>query len=633
MFNPGATRVLLFSILNIFCICGFAAGTSETLSPERIGQIASMLPEKPRGPGKPISDREFWQKFAGEVGGTTIVRSAERITSRPIPPQPDELYLEYTRTGNRTHWQDVAKSRRSPIEELVLAECIENRGRFLPAIADRITTLCAERTWVLPAHDRDLQNFKGTTITIDLGSSALGLNLAMADYLVGDKLDPAVKQQLRARLQERILKPYSDMIHDRRPKDWWITGTNNWNSVCHAGVIGAALIECESREQRAEYVAAAEHFSDYFLSGFTPDGYCSEGLGYWNYGFGHFALLSELVRDATSGKIDLLLGKPAATAPAKFGSRIQIINGVAPAFADCPISAQPATGLMWLLNRRFQWGLQEYQQLDRRSMVGPLAQGMIYGRIAEEPVANINGGAVIAHEQLRTWFKDAGILIGRPVPGSGCNFGVALKGGNNAENHNHNDLGSYVVVVGNNAVLLDPGSETYTARTFSSHRYDSKLLNSYGHAVPVVAGKLQRPGANAVVKVVETQFTENEDHLVLDISSAYTVPELKKLERTFVYSRQGHGSLEVRDDVEFSSPQTFGTAMITLGKVEKTADGQIEVTDGDSTVHTRIRSSIGSVKTSTEEIHENAPVKPTRIAIDLPEPVTSATILIKISAD
>ena len=43
-----------------------------------------------------------------------------------------------------------------------------------------------------------------------------------------------------------------------------------------------------------------------FLKGFTPDGYCGEGTGYWNYGFGHYVLLSEEIRLATGGQIDLL---------------------------------------------------------------------------------------------------------------------------------------------------------------------------------------------------------------------------------------------------------------------------------------------------------------------------------------
>jgi hypothetical protein len=49
--------------------------------------------------------------------------------------------------------------------------------------------------------------------------------------------------------------------------------------------------------------------------------------------------------------------------------------------------------------------------------------------------------------------------------------------------------------LGDRPVLLEPGVETYTARTFSRRRYESQLLSSFGHPVPVVAVKLQRTGA------------------------------------------------------------------------------------------------------------------------------------------
>ena len=54
-----------------------------------------------------------------------------------------------------------------------------------------------------------------------------------------------------------------------------------------AGVIGTAMANIESRERRAFFAASAEKYIQYFLKGLTPDGYCSEGVGYWNYGFGH----------------------------------------------------------------------------------------------------------------------------------------------------------------------------------------------------------------------------------------------------------------------------------------------------------------------------------------------------------
>ena len=131
------------------------------------------------------------------------------------------------------------------------------------------------------------------------------------------------------------------MVQGRRPEIFWLRATHNWNAVCLAGVTGAALALEESPEDRAWFVAAAQHYIRFFLSGFTPDGYCSEGVGYWNYGFGHFLMLGEAIRQATGGRIDLL-ADPAALQPARYGLRSEVLNGIYPTIADCHPGSRPA---------------------------------------------------------------------------------------------------------------------------------------------------------------------------------------------------------------------------------------------------------------------------------------------------
>jgi len=620
-------------------IAAGAAGAKEGLDPERVKTVAAMLQERPAGLGRSIGDREAWQSLGANNAYKQLIPEAEKLLAEPLPEQTDELYLDYSRTGTRANWERVAFKRRRALTPLVLAECLENKGRFLPLLEQLIESFCAERTWVMPAHDGGLGNFKGVSVDIDLASSALAWHLATTDWLLGEKLKPAVRSKMRENIKRRALEPYRAMFTGERAPNWWISTTNNWNAVCLAGVTGAALAQSEGREQRAQFIVGAEKHSRNFLAGFTPDGYCSEGLGYWNYGFGHYLMLAEMIRQATQGGVDLL-ALPEARAPAMFGARIQIIGGVAPAFADCSVKAQPAADTMYFVNRRFALGLHAYDTLDLKAVFGSLSQAMLYsfpsaGGEAKAPQA---GGEALdtGFPALRTWFDKAGILIGRPAHGNdavapSCRMGVALKGGHNAEHHNHNDVGSYVVVSGDKPVLLDPGAETYTARTFSAKRYDSKLLNSFGHAVPVVAGKLQREGRQAQAKVLRAEFSDQTDTLQMDISSAYPVPELKTLERTFVYSREKAGSLKVADRVEFTTAQLFGTALITLGTWEQLQDKSLVVGDGKAAVKVQIDSGGAEWTLQAEEIRENAPVKPTRLGINLTKPAAAACITVTIT--
>jgi hypothetical protein len=234
---------------------------------------------------------------------------------------------------------------------------------------------------------------------------------------------------------------------------------------------------------------------------------------------------------------------------------------------------------------------------------------------------------------LRDWFGDAGILICRPAPGEARGLGAALKGGHNAEQHNHNDVGSFVVALGSDTPLLDPGAEVYTRRTFSSRRYESNVLNSFGHPVPRVAGKLQREGRQAAAKVLKTEFTDEKDTLVLDIRSCYDVPELAKLVRTFVFSRKGRGSLVVSDEVEFTAPQEFETALITLSPWKQLSADTLQVGEGAPAVEVKISSGKHPFRIQAEEIHEDLPGKvvPKRLAVVLTEPVRNATIRVTIA--
>lgn len=608
-----------------------AAPTLKGVDADRVKQIATKLPAEPMGFGVPADNRDAWKPLAKMAGFQAVVAQANQQLDRTLPELPDDLFLDFSRTGNRERWQDVAGQRSTRLHLLALAECLEDKGRFIAAYEQGVRALCYEPTWVMPAHDRSLVNFKGTQIDIDLRSSKVACELALADFLLGDRLSPETRALIREQVARRVLDPYRDMITGKREMNHWVTCTNNWNAVCHANVVGAALWLIESRVDRACFVAAAEKYSDHFLRGFGADGYCSEGVGYWNYGFGHYLLLAEMVHQATGGRVDFLSDEKVRPA-ARYGANIEIINGVCPPFADCPVNARPASMWMWYVNRRFGLNDARWEQADLPTPRGDLATSMmfVFPNSASDQTVPTRAGAVLPP---RHFFEFSGILLCRPGERSSCKLGVALKGGHNAEHHNHNDVGSYVVVVGEQTLLADVGAELYTARTFSPQRYESQILNSYGHPVPIVAGQLQRTGHDARGEIVRTAFTDATDTIVLDMTSAYPVEQLKKLERTFIYSREGAGSLTVTDHVVFSEPRPFGTALVTLSEWEQSAPGVLRIQEGGEAVEVRIDSTVGLFSIDPERIEgdlrTNKP--PTRLGINLKQPVTEATVTMAVT--
>jgi hypothetical protein len=612
--------------------------------PARVAEIAKMLPEKPRGAGPTISDRQAWDAVAKARGFSDVIRRAERLLSEPIPDLPDDLYLDYSRTGNRDRYQRVFSARHARFATLVLAEVLENKGRFVRAMDESLRAILAEKTWVLPAHDGSLRNFEGDVVEIDLAAAATASLLATADSWLGEKLRRETRTLLQSELERRTFTPFESAVRHRKPALGWLTTTNNWNAVCLAGVTSAALAEIEDRQRRAFFVASAEKYVQNFLSGFTPDGYCSEGLGYWNYGFGNFMVLAESIAQATGGKLDLW-EVPKVRQIAQFGRRIEISPGISPAFADCHIGSRADVRLMAFVSRRFGFGWKEVESRGLLLAPGPTNDLLVLGLLgfpnsaskrppAAEPAPPVAAGRQPAPHGLRDWFADAGILICRPAPGNPGAMGAALKGGHNAEHHNHNDVGSFVVALGGRTPLVDPGSEVYTRRTFSNQRYQSKVLNSFGHPVPRVAGQLQQTGRQAAAKVLKTEFTDKADTLVLDISSAYAVPNLKKLQRTFVFSREGSGSLTVTDEVEFASPERFETALITFEEAKPGPGDALLVGEGAGAVSVGIAiAGTKPFRLASESIQEDLPERrvPTRWAIALAEPTTKATITLTIA--
>ncbi|MGB9687768.1 hypothetical protein [Thermogutta sp.] len=629
-------QAILMFTAGILFLAASAAVRSEPVDggvpADRVQFWARYLPKEPRGVGSPASERAIWEALAKHEEFSGIVKDAERELRTPIPDLPDELYLDFSRTGNRRRYERPYGARRTRLAILAVAECLENRGRFIPEIEKLIAALAAEKTWVMPAHDGRLDNFHGRTVEIDLGSSGTAWNLATVDFWLADKLSPKTRQLIAQQLEQRIFTPFEKAVNTGNPRLWWLTGTNNWNAVCLANVVGAALENIQDSHRRAFFVAAAEKYIQYFLQGFTPDGYCSEGIGYWNYGFGHFTLLGETLYQATGGHLDLF-ADPKILPIALFGFRMEIAPGLYPAFADCHFGARPDPVLMAYLSRRYDLGLIE---LERRytgpgagfsSFLPEVAVFAMPNSLQQRPTT---AEAPRRHD-LRDWFADAGILIARPADLSPDKLAVALKGGHNAEHHNHNDVGSFVVTLAGGVPLVDPGAEVYTARTFSSRRYESRVLNSYGHPVPVVAGQLQRPGSDARAKIIETQFTEQSDILKMDMSSAYAVKQLERLVRTFVYERTGRGRLTVRDEVAFSSPQEFEEALITYSPWKRTEQGWI-VGEGRQAVRVRIVPVSGNLLWHEEQINEDVTYakKPVRLAAKLNEPVKEVSVEIVI---
>ena len=96
---------------------------------------------------------------------------------------------------------------------------------------------------------------------------------------------------------------------------------------------------------------------------------------------------------------------------------------------------------------------------------------------------------------------------------------VAAKGGYNQENHNHNDVGSFMFYINSTPIFIDTGVGSYTAKTFGPNRYSIWTMQSDYHNLPLINNIAQRPGA--IFKATNTNFNKKKKIFSTDISKAY----------------------------------------------------------------------------------------------------------------
>src|SRR5688572_18898165 len=95
---------------------------------ERLGGLPAHL-------GDFVAAPEPWATLSREVQ-SALVAAGEAALAQDCPALTATAYLAYTRTGDRTGFEDGYFARRRLLNALVLAECVEGQARFLDRIAD-----------------------------------------------------------------------------------------------------------------------------------------------------------------------------------------------------------------------------------------------------------------------------------------------------------------------------------------------------------------------------------------------------------------------------------------------------------------------------------------------------------------
>ena len=501
-------------------------------------------------------DRTAWEKFP-DILKSSCRNAAQNLKNKSHAILPATLYLDFTRTGDRSNYDSLYFPRRRDLLALTLAECVEGNKEYIDSIIDLVWAICEETSWVSPAHNNkgELPDIEYETF-IDLFSAETGSAIAWTYYFLGEaiaEVSPLVKRRMEIEIEKKIISPYLKYNH------FWYMGldsdapVNNWNPWINSNILVIFAIFEKDRELLIKGIEKTAKSSDRFIKSYFEDGACDEGPGY--FGAAGAALFDylETLSDITGGKISIYENEVIKNM-ARYIYRVYIGDNYYVNFADgsCRPGA-PAKLLARVGEAIGDENLVNFANhvLSTNSQRDDFSLGYthIYRNIKSLFQKEYPAKPFIPPKVH--WFKDTEILTARDSENTKDTMFIAVKGGHNAESHNHNDVGSFILYIDEKPILIDVGVETYTKKTFSSERYTIWTMQSCYHNLPTVNGQDQVAGEKYRASDVKYSHENNITTLSMQIKNAYPKDAcIDSYEREFTFE---HGkSFTVHDKYSLS---------------------------------------------------------------------------------
>lgn len=488
-------------------------------------------PLSPFTPYAPAKDRALWGQIDEKWRRETLLLG-EQYLHYDYPYLSATDFMDFSRTGNRVRFEDKCFAKRHGLSALVLAECVENKGRFMDDIINGIFSICEESAWQLPPHNSYLRDTPqlplpdATQPVLDLFACETGAILGTVCYLLKDQLDavsPFLTKRIAYELDHRIFTPYLTRHF------WWMGNgsepMNNWTIWCTQNVLlSAFLTGCDPSLKHQIFLKACKSI-DYFLAEYGEDGCCDEGAQYYRHAGLCLFNAMELLNAVTREHFAAFYHTPKIRNIASYILNAHIDDKYYLNFADCsPVAGRAGC-------REFLFGLRtdnvamasfaahDFEAGGQETLLLPMENNLFYRLQNGFTVSSMRSYAAahpgaVPHPDL--YYQSVGVFIARdPV------YYLAVKAGDNADSHNHNDVGSFTVYKNGLPFLIDVGVESYTKKTFSPERYEIWTMQSDYHNLPTIRGQMQKDGEAYCAKDIHYEMGSERCRITMDIVGAY----------------------------------------------------------------------------------------------------------------
>ncbi len=535
---------------------------------------ASLLPREKWHPWPAAAERTAWEGLPADVR-KDLVSKGERQLKGEWPVLPATVFLEFKRTGNRSHYEALRGARRNRLLDLTLAECVDGKGRFMDEILNGLWATCEETYWGLPAHlSAQKAGFGLPDVTepiVELFAAETSAQIAWTLYLLEPaltKLSPMVLPRLYYEMDHRVLTPnlerddfgFMGISRPGHPA----RSLNNWTPWICSNWLTTALIAERNEARRVQATNKILGCLDRFLNGYADDGGCDEGPGYWDRAGGSLFDNLELLRSASNGSIDLF-NEPLVKEIGRYIYRAHIAGPYFTNFSDAPAKVTIGADMVYRFGKRI--GDQKMTALGAWSEEAQHHGAPSGGSLGRELPALFDLAMLRAEKgnapYVRdAWFPGLQVMIARQSEGSVEGLYLAAEGGNNGKSHNHNDVGNFIVFANGKPAIIDVGVETYSAKTFSAQRYDIWTMQSAFHNCPTIDGVMQRAGGEFAASEVTHENDDKVAQMGMNIEHAYpSEAGLKSWRRTFRFDRAAN-DIEIRD--RYAMKKAAGEITLTL---------------------------------------------------------------------
>ncbi len=519
---------------------------SNTFTPDVLrSRLASVSGWKPF---PQYADRGAWEALPQDTAGGTVKR-AEETSGTEWPVLPATVFLDFARNGNRSRYEALNFGRRARLSTLVLAECVEGKGRFLDEIANGVWLVCEETFWGVPAHMSLQKAGVGlpdvTEPVVDLFAAQTSATLSWTHYLLAAQLatvSPLIPERIRIEAKRRVLNPAFE-----RNDFWWMwkgnEGSgfrlNNWNPWINSNLLVTNLLLESDTERRVQAIAKVCKSVDAFLDDYSPDAACEEGPGYWGESAAAYYDVCTLLLASVSGAPNVL-ADPFVRKMMHYIADVHIAGRYSVNYGDASALAGSPGELAYLIGTatgdEVLAGFGAFTMPPAGAEGGGRRGGGLMGSLTNRTLPTLfkldEARKAPKADALErdSWYPALCLMSAREKAGTTDGFYLALQAAPNLRSHGHNDSGSFIVFHDGEPVFVDAGTQQYTAQTFSKDRYKIWIMQSAYHNLPTVGGVMQATG-DPKYRATEPKYFSDDAHAGITLNLATAYPDEAGIQR------------------------------------------------------------------------------------------------------